>query len=49
MPDAFQRPMSDEKRPDCRALQRATGRNINLYIIERLYDEIKLSNGQQCP
>ena len=49
MPDTFQRSMSDANRPDCRAPQRATGRDINLYIIERLYDEIKLSNGPRCP
>ena len=49
MPELFQRLMSDENRPDCRALQRATGRDINLYIIERLYDEIKLNNSLRCP
>ena len=41
--------MSDENRPDRRAPQRATGRDINLYIIERLYDEIKLNNGPRGP
>jgi hypothetical protein len=52
MPGLFQRSMSqmtDGNRPDCRAPQRATGRHVNLYIIERLYDEIKLSNGVRSP
>ncbi len=52
MPGLFQRSMSqmtDGNRPDSRAPQRATGRHVNLYIIERLYDEIKLSNGVWRP
>ncbi len=52
MPGLFQRSMSqmtDGNRPDTRAPQRATGRDINLYIIERLYDEIKLNNSLRCP
>ena len=49
MPELFQRSMSDENRPDRRAPQRATGRDINLYIIERLYNEIKLIYSLRCP
>src|SRR5690348_14002047 len=52
MPDVFQRAKTGDNRrepPGGRARNRAFGQHLNLYIIERLYERIKLNHTSRRP